>query len=130
MDMASSNQQRPQPTAPPVRLELRHGSSRPVAFDVTGDEFLIGSVPGCDLRLPGPNLPPNVCLIRRTAEGVRLRKLAPALPILINGSPMPPAGSAELKHGDVISVGPIDLSVAIDFTLPVGLPFTDRKSVV
>ena len=39
-------------------------------------------MPGCDLRLPGTNLPPVVCLIARQPDGVRLRKLAPTLPIL------------------------------------------------
>src|SRR5262245_14575114 len=40
-------------SAPAVRLELRHGTARPVVYDVAGDEFVIGAVPGCDLRLSG-----------------------------------------------------------------------------
>src|SRR5258708_29715149 len=76
MDMASSS------FGPPsVRVEVRNGTSRPALYDITGEEFLIGSVPGCDLRLPGTNLPPVVCLIARQMDGVRLRKLAPTLPI-------------------------------------------------
>jgi chromosome segregation ATPase len=112
--MPPSSQHRPAPAGPPVRIEVRHGSTPPVAFDVPGDEFLIGSVPGCDLRLPGSNLPPNICLLRRGPDGVRIRKLAPALPILLNGTPLPPAGSATLRHGDVVSVGAVDLHLAID----------------
>ncbi|HKB04053.1 MAG TPA: hypothetical protein VKD90_17655 [Gemmataceae bacterium] len=119
-------QQRPQPAAPPVRIEVRHGAAPPVGFDVAGDEFLVGSVPGCDLRLPGANLPPQICAIRRSAEEVRLKKLAPALPILLNGSPLSPAGQATLRHGDVVSVGPVDLHVAIAFAIaqpaPVSYP--------
>src|SRR5262245_40860126 len=41
--------------APLVRLELRHGAARPTWHDVAGEEFLVGSVPGCDLRIPGTN---------------------------------------------------------------------------
>ena len=66
MDMAAPSvfPQQPAPFAnglPAVRVEVRNGvSSRPAFYDVTGEEFLIGSVPGCDLRLPGTNLPPVV----------------------------------------------------------------------
>src|SRR5438132_14179600 len=66
MDMPPSSQQRPHPAAPPVRVEVRHGAAPPVGFDVLGDEFVVGSVPGCDLRIPGANLPPKVCIIQRT----------------------------------------------------------------
>jgi len=59
------------PGPPLVRLELRHGSARPSWHEITGEEFLIGSVPGCDLRLPGTNLPPIICQIVRRPEGVR-----------------------------------------------------------
>jgi len=118
MDMPVSPQQRPQSAAPPVRVEVRHGSAPPVGFDVTGDDFVIGSTPGCDLRLPGANLPPQVCAISRTPDGARLRKLAPALPILLNGSPLAPTAQADLRHGDVVSVGPVDLHILIAFRMP------------
>src|SRR5581483_8868971 len=63
-----------------LRLEVLRGSGRPIEFDVT-DAFLIGSVPGCDLRLPGTGLPPVICLIAPSADGILLRKLAPTFPI-------------------------------------------------
>ena len=56
-DMANPS---PTLTAPAVRLELRQGAARPVTYDVTGDEFVVGTVPGCDLRLAGTNLPPKL----------------------------------------------------------------------
>src|SRR4051812_4153666 len=121
-DMPPSTQHRPGPAAPPVRVEVRHGAAPPVGLDVTGDEFVIGSVPGCDLRIPGANLPPQVCSIRRGPDGVRLKKIAQALPILLNGSPIAPAGQAILRHGDVISVGAVDLHVSIAFSVPEPVP--------
>jgi len=99
---------------------VRHGSAPPVGFDVAGDEFVIGSIPSSDLRLPGANLPPQVCAIQRTPEGARLRKLAPALPILLNGSPLAPTANATLKNGDIVSVGPVDLHISMG--LGVALP--------
>src|SRR5205085_3339504 len=99
------------PDAPAVRLELRHGGARPVVYDVAGGEFLIGSVPGCDLRLSGPNLPPVVCVVSRHADAVRLRKLAPALPLLLNGQPVT---TADLQPGDTVTLGNLALVVHID----------------
>jgi chromosome segregation ATPase len=101
---------------------VRHGSAPPVGFDVTGDEFVIGSVPSSDLRLPGANLPPQVCAIQRTPDGACLRKLAPALPILLNGSPLAPTGQTVLHHGDVVSVGPVDLHISITLGIPASAP--------
>lgn len=122
--MPPSTPERQGPAAPPVRVEVRHGAAPPVGLDVTGDEFIVGSVPGCDLRVPGANLPPQVCAIRRGPDGVRLKKLAQALPILLNGSPLPPAGQAVLRHGDVISIGAVDLHVSIAFSVPEPVPMT------
>jgi uncharacterized phage infection (PIP) family protein YhgE len=122
--MPPSNQQRHGSAAPPVRVEVRHGAAPPVGLDVTGDEFIVGSVPGCDLRIPGANLPPQVCAIRRGPDGVRLQKIAQALPILLNGSPIAPAGQAILRHGDVISIGAVDLYLSIAFSVAEPAPLS------
>src|ERR1700733_13235839 len=118
MDMATAMHfpQSPAPNSgglPTVRVEVRNGSGRPAIYDVAGEEFLIGSVPGCDLRLPGANLPPVVCLIARQADGVRLRKLAPTLPVLVNGQPISQTAPTVLTHGDCISIGAVDINVAV-----------------
>jgi len=97
--------------APLVRLELCHGQARPTIHEVSGEEFLIGSVPGCDLRIPGANLPPIICQIVRRADGVRLRKLAPTQPILLNGQPV--VTQAALAHGDAIVIGSVELRVQL-----------------
>src|SRR5262249_13363761 len=38
---------------PAVSLELRTGSALPTTHEVHDVGFLVGTVPGCDLRLPG-----------------------------------------------------------------------------
>ena len=100
---------------PVVRLELRHGAARPTSYDLSDVSFLIGSVPGCDLRLPGVNLPPVLCLIARQPGAVTLRKLAPALPLLVNGQP---AAFATLAHGDRLTLGAVDVLVQIADAAP------------
>ncbi|MFO0810650.1 MAG: hypothetical protein U0746_18640 [Gemmataceae bacterium] len=98
-------------TSPAVRLELRHGGGRPVTYDVVGGEFLIGSVPGCDLRLSGTNLPPVLCVVSRHADGPHLRKLAPTLPLLLNGQPVQ---AAALRDGDTVTLGTLAIVVRVD----------------
>src|ERR1700716_4279201 len=116
MAQASSSVPKPKTAAtlpgplPTVRLEMRHGSVKPTTYEITDLGFLIGSVPGCDLRLPGVNLPPVLCLISRHAGGAVLRKLAPLVPILVNGQS---SSSAVLKEGDRITLGAIDLKVYV-----------------
>lgn len=93
-----------------LRLEVRLGTARPTAYEVGDGGFLVGAVAGCDLRLPGPNLPPVACLIARHAGGASLRKLAAVLPITVNGRP---AASTYLADGDVVKLGPAELLVRL-----------------
>jgi chromosome segregation ATPase len=97
--------------SPQLRLELRHGTAQPHFFDVPGAAFVVGSVPGCDLRLPGANLPPVICVIERRSAAVAVRKLARTQPLLVNGENIT---SAALHNGDRVTVGPVDLVVHVD----------------
>lgn len=102
-----------------VRLEVRVGGARPVVYEVGDGGFLIGAVPGCDLRLPGTGLPPVICLIARHAGGASLRKLAPVQPIGLNGQSV---NSTYLNDGDRITVGPVELLVHL--SVPASSPGT------
>ncbi len=93
-----------------VRLEVRSGVGRATVYEVGDGGFIIGSVPGCDLRLPGSNLPPIICLIGRTAAAASLRRMAPVLPILVNGKAV---ASAYLRDGDTVTIGPIEIVVSV-----------------
>src|SRR5262249_7023930 len=95
---------------PLVRLEVRVGNARPATYEVGDGGFLIGSVPGCDLRVPGANLAPVLCLIGRHAGGANLRKLAPVQPIVVNGKSVT---SAHLVDGDRVSLGEVNLVVSV-----------------
>jgi hypothetical protein len=93
-----------------VRVELRHGSAPPILHDVASVSFLVGTVPGCDLRLPGAALPAVCCLLTRRPDGVELRKLAPVGALLVNGQP---AGTRRLDDGDRITLGAVELLVRV-----------------
>ncbi|MFM7149830.1 MAG: hypothetical protein ACKO23_08305, partial [Gemmataceae bacterium] len=94
-----------------VRLEVRVGPGQPVVYEVGDGGFLVGSVPGCDLRLPGSSLPAVVCLISRLPTGASLRKLASVFPLQVNQQP---ATSLYLKDGDRLEMGPAQVVVRIE----------------
>jgi uncharacterized phage infection (PIP) family protein YhgE len=93
-----------------VRLDVRRGPGRSALHDVPEAGYLVGSVPGCDLRLPGTDLPPVICLITRHAAGASLRKLVPTYPILVNGRVVT---ACPLQNGDRVTLGAIDLMVQV-----------------
>ncbi|MBA4189141.1 MAG: hypothetical protein C0467_14180 [Planctomycetaceae bacterium] len=112
------------PELPRVRLDVRpapgsaSGSSsrnpqRAVTYEVGADEFLIGGASGCDLRLPTPNLPPVVAQITRKADGVRVRRLTPILPVLLNGNPLTANTPTPVSTGDVLVLGGMEITLAI-----------------
>lgn len=92
-----------------VRLEVQ-GPARSVSYEVADTGFLIGSVPGCDLRLPGAGLPPVLCLIMPRKGRAGLRRLAPAHKVLVNGQP---ASVMALAEGDRVTVGDTELIVRV-----------------
>src|SRR5207244_67158 len=95
---------------PTVRLEVRTGKGRSPVYEVGDGGFLIGGVIGCDLRLPGENLPPLSCLINRHVTGVSLRKLAPIQAIAVNGRPV---SSTYLADGDRVTIERVEIVFSI-----------------
>ena len=87
---------------PVVRLEVRMGTARAATHDVPDSGFLVGTVAGCDLRLPGVDLPPVVCLLTRQTQGLHLRKLAALAPINVDGKP---ASTGYLADGAKLTLG-------------------------
>ena len=92
---------------PIVRLEIASAQGRAAVHEVSDVGFLVGAVPGCDLRLPGIGLPPVCCLIVRAAVGAWLRRLVPTQPIHVNGEPV---ASQLLKDGDRIRIGGVEFA--------------------
>jgi chromosome segregation ATPase len=121
--MAQTSSSAPRPSTavaapaalPTVRLEVRAGPTRSYTHEVADSGFLIGTVPGCDLRLPGAELPPVICLITRQPNGANLRKLVPTHPIQVNGKAV---STTALVHGDRVTLGSVELLVQIQSPLP------------
>ncbi len=93
---------------PDIQIEVRHGSARPLLYPMSDASFLVGSVAGCDLRLPGGDLPSLICLISRLPGSASIRKLVPTLSLVHNGESIT---QTTLADGDTIRIGPIDLVI-------------------
>src|ERR1051325_7727816 len=106
-------------TLPGVELEVRHGSARGTTYTLDGVDFLIGTVPGCDLRVVAdPSVPAKsknenaavLCLIARHPAGASLRKLALTQPVLVNGQNI---SHCDLADGDRVQLGRVEIQVHI-----------------
>jgi chromosome segregation ATPase len=94
-----------------IRLEVRLPNTSPTAYEVGPGGFLVGGVPGCDLRLPGADLPPLACLICPALDGALVRRLSPVHPVALNGQAVT---AARLADGDRLRVGPAEIVVRIE----------------
>ncbi len=101
------------PGLPAVRLDVRIGSGRPTTHPMTTAEFLFGGAEGCAVRLPGSHLPPIVCRLTNTSEGLTLRRVDPAFPVLVNNTLVTNAEPIRLTNGDRLAVGPADVTVSV-----------------
>lgn len=118
-DTALHSQSHPMDGLPIVQLELRHGKARPAVYALTEPSFVIGTVAGCDLRLPVAGMPPVIGLLSRQPDGVLLRKLAPAQSILHNNQA---TNGTYLAHGDKLTIGPVELICHIQMPERPALP--------
>jgi len=109
--MASSSQTASAPEwaelLPDVHLDVRQGGTRSATYALGDVDFLIGGVPGCDLRI-GTDTPGVTCLLARHPAGVTLRKLAPTQSISVNGQNV---AHAELADGDRVKIGTLEFTV-------------------
>jgi chromosome segregation ATPase len=95
---------------PDVQLEVRQSNGRSTNYPVGEVDFLIGSLPGCDLRVGGTEGAGVLCLIARHPGGVSLRKLSLTQTILINGRS---ASHCQLNHEDRLQIGLLDMRIVI-----------------
>ncbi len=102
------------PELPRARVEVRAGGGRAVTYEIGSDEFLVGPAAGCDLRLPLPGTAPVALQFLRRADGLKVRRLAPTLTVLLNNTPVPANTPTPVAHHDRITVGDVELTVAVD----------------
>lgn len=104
------------PAGPAALVSVRIASGRTAEFSLNRGELLIGGAEGCDIRLPGSQIPSLVGQLIQDSSGVQLRRLVPTFPVLHNGSPLTGSAPQLLKTGDRIAIGSADITL----DLPVG----------
>src|SRR5215207_9915687 len=95
---------------PTVAIDVRQNGAHAATYALEGIDFLIGSVPGCDLRIAGTTAPAVVCLFARHPGGLSLRKLSATQSILVNGNSV---SQHDLADKDRVQVGLLDIVVRI-----------------
>lgn len=101
------------------RLDVRIGG-RSASYPLDRDSFVVGSGLGCDLRIPGQQVPATFCRIDKTSDGLSLQSLSPTLPILVNGQAVSGDKPVTLTSGDRLTIGPADAVVRLP--VPVARP--------
>ncbi|MSR30339.1 MAG: hypothetical protein EXR99_02425 [Gemmataceae bacterium] len=76
-----------------------------------GDSVVVGTVPGCDLRLPAAGLPPLIFQITKSpSQGFHIKTYSPLCGLTLNQEPLT---DAFLKQGDKVQVGEHEFSFSI-----------------
>jgi predicted component of type VI protein secretion system len=96
--------------APQVELQVLRGRTRFKSRPVTAPVYLIGAAPDCDLVLGDPQFPEVYAYLRRTEEGVTLRRLENGPELTVNGQLVK---RCSLSDGDRIRTGPYEFLVHV-----------------
>lgn len=97
------------PSWPTVRLELRCADGPATSFEFCQESIVVGSVPGCDIRLPGGEFPPLVAVLAPVGQELCIRKLAHQATSSIVGA----VPKNTLKPGETIELGRFRLSLTL-----------------
>ncbi len=111
-------QRTPQKTSlplPSVTIHVARGRSSTTSREMKGRSLLLGSGPQCDIQMRSPDVAPKHALITRGTDGVVIRPLDAEHPVLVNGSV---ANEQQLSHGDSIKLGPFELRITIQDSIP------------
>ena len=96
--------------ASPGELVFETGAEAGRRWVLHAPTSFVGSAAGCDLRLAEDGIDPFHCLFVVGPEGLVLRDLESSKGTFVNGERV---GSVELKDGDRIRVGPLELSLSM-----------------
>lgn len=101
------------PDLPRVRFDVRTAAGRTVSHEFVGEEFLCGAAAGCDLRIAAPGAPAVAVQFTRRPDGVRVRRVAAAMPVALNGAPLPTGAAIPFHHADTVEVAGLAIGVHI-----------------
>jgi pSer/pThr/pTyr-binding forkhead associated (FHA) protein len=95
-----------------VRIRMQNSKQAGASLQVLKSPYLIGRHANCDLKVGSPRVSVHHCAILIHGRRVALKDLESTNGTRINGEPV--HGERELRHGDVIWVGPALIEVFIE----------------
>lgn len=96
---------------PPVVLEFRRESARPLSWRMRHVLTLVGSSTVCKVRLTAPGVAPFHCSLLRTRAGIWAVNLAGNPGLIVNGTAVT---AARLTDGDELTVGEVLVRVRLN----------------
>ena len=99
---------------------LTAGKSAGKAIPITLSQFIIGRDPQCNLRPASPMISKRHCALLVKAGKAFIRDFDSTNGTFINDNQV--KGEREIKHDDVLRVGPLEFRVALEVTTPVNKP--------
>lgn len=108
-------------------LVLTAGKQEGKLLEIKLPQFLIGRDPQCQLRPASPLISKRHCAILQREGKVYLRDFDSTNGTFLNEEAV--KGERELKHGDVVKVGPIEFKIQLTAT-PTPVPATKPASSV
>ena len=94
-----------------LKLRITEGSNAGKEIAVNSSKFLIGRADECNLRHHSDAISRRHCVIIVTDKAVGVRDLKSRNGTVVNGEKI--VGDKRLRHGDVLSVGPLSFEVII-----------------
>lgn len=96
---------------PAVVIEILRGKAAARSRAMTGPTLLIGSGLSCDIQMRSAEVAPKHCILSKVGSRLFCRRLDPAFPAYVNGSPV---NECELVDGDTLGIGPFELAVKVE----------------
>lgn len=97
-----------------AKLIVASGKSAGRAISLKNGQLLIGRAEECDIRPLGEEVSRRHCSIVLDAESLTVEDLGSRNGTYVNGAKIEPKTRVTVKHGDVVRVGPLEVTVSAD----------------
>jgi predicted component of type VI protein secretion system len=105
------------PTPENLWLEVRRGRTRAPRRVIRTRRFLIGAGSNCQLQLGGDDVPILHSILLVDDDGAQIDTVVPSPELFVNGVPQ---RSAQLRDGDLLTIGKFELAVHIQQPVDAG----------
>lgn len=95
-----------------VRIRMQNSKQAGASLQVLKSPYLIGRHANCDLKISSPRVSSYHCAILTNGPRVSVKDMESTNGTRVNGEPV--HGEREVRHGDLLWVGPALIEVSIE----------------